>query len=38
MTKKEIIIDGICVLLGGLAFYVAFCVAAILDLIHTTGL
>jgi hypothetical protein len=38
MTKKEIIIDGICVLLGGLAFYVAFCMAAILDLIHTTGL
>jgi hypothetical protein len=38
MTKKEIIIDGICVLLGGLAFYVAFCMAAILDLIHAAGL
>ena len=38
MNKKEIIMDGICVLLGGLAFYGAFCVAAILDLIHTTGL
>ena len=38
MTKKEIIIDGICVLLGGLAFYVAFCMAAILDQIPAAGL
>ena len=37
MSKKEIIIDGICATLGGLAFYVAFCMAAILDLIHMTG-
>ncbi len=34
MNKKEIIIDGICAILGALAFYVAFCMAAILDLIH----
>ena len=38
MTKKEIIMDGICVLLGGLAFYVTFCMAAILDQIHAAGL
>ena len=37
MNKKEIIIDGICAILGGLAFYVAFCMAAILDLIHMAG-
>jgi hypothetical protein len=37
MTKKEIIIDGICALLGFAAFYVAFCMAAILDLIHMAG-
>ena len=37
MNKKEIIIDGICAILGALAFYVAFCMAAILDLIHMTG-
>lgn len=38
MTKKEIIMDGICAILGGLAFYVAFCMAAILDYIHAAGL
>ena len=37
MNKKEIIIDGICAILGALAFYVAFCIAAILDLIHMAG-
>ena len=38
MNKKEIIIDGICALLGFVAFYVAFCMAAILDQIHAAGL
>ena len=38
MTKKEILIDGICALLGFAAFYVAFCMAAILDQIHAAGL
>jgi hypothetical protein len=38
MTKKEIIIDGICALLGFAAFYVAFCMAAILDQMHAAGL
>jgi hypothetical protein len=38
MNKKEIIIDGICALLGFAAFYVAFCMAAILDQIHAVGL
>jgi hypothetical protein len=38
MTKKEIIIEGICAILGGLAFYVAFCMAAILDQMHAAGL
>ena len=37
MNKKEIIIDGICAILGALAFYVAFCMAAILDLIQMVG-
>tara|TARA_R110000823_G_C15755277_1_gene482380 strand:- start:539 stop:655 length:117 start_codon:yes stop_codon:yes gene_type:complete len=38
MTKKEKIIDGICAILGAFAFYVTFCMAAILDLIHAAGL
>ena len=38
MNKKEIIIDGICAVLGFAAFYVAFCMAAILDYIHAAGL
>ena len=38
MTKKEILIDGICALLGFAAFYVAFCMAAILDQMHAAGL
>ena len=38
MNKKEIIIDGICALLGFAAFYVAFCMAAILDQMHAAGL
>jgi len=35
---KELAVDFICVILGGIAFYVAFCMAAILDQIHAAGL